>query len=415
MKTFQRSHWLLTGLSVLILYLRLCSERGNAAEFSVDANFPGGNVIVVNIENNLVHLRPDQRGTASWWFYWSFRVSNAGGRTIRFQFDGRNPIGSRGAAISQNQGMSWSWHGIENVSDKNVDASFQYDFPEGANDVRFAFCPPYVASDWKKFVKSISSCQQLSEQILAHSEKNRAIELLSISPPAGRAKSSVILTARHHSSEAMASYVLEGIISKIVADDEDGRWMRDRIHFLVVPFMDKDGVEEGDQGKERLPHDHWLDYVGESRYNSVAALKKLVTTESKAPVHFAMDMHCSYLRDKEDSPGCSEQLFFMNSMESEVAAETAMFQRILLRKQRGPITYFGRYDLPFGTRWNALEIANPSFLGWASRLPGIRVATVLEVPYANAGGIAVTTDTARQLGNDLANAMYLHFRNHLDK
>jgi hypothetical protein len=39
----------------------------------------------------------------------------------------------------------------------------------------------------------------------------------------------------------------------------------------------------------------------------------------------------------------------------------------------------------------------------------VRVATVLEVPYANAGGVEVTDESARQLGKDLAVAMQSYF------
>jgi hypothetical protein len=38
------------------------------------------------------------------------------------------------------------------------------------------------------------------------------------------------------------------------------------VEFCIAPFMDKDGVEEGDQGKLRWPHDHWEDYAEGSRY-----------------------------------------------------------------------------------------------------------------------------------------------------
>jgi murein tripeptide amidase MpaA len=40
------------------------------------------------------------------------------------------------------------------------------------------------------------------------------------------------------------------------ADTPEGRLARERFRFLAVPFMDKDGVEDGDQGKNRRPRDH---------------------------------------------------------------------------------------------------------------------------------------------------------------
>ena len=43
----------------------------------------------------------------------------------------------------------------------------------------------------------------------------------------------------------------------------------------LVPFVDKDGVEEGDQGKNRAPRDHNRDYAGASMYPETGALREL--------------------------------------------------------------------------------------------------------------------------------------------
>ena len=47
-----------------------------------------------------------------------------------------------------------------------------------------------------------------------------------------------------------ASYALEGLISAVL-DEPDYEWLRQNVDFLIVPFVDKDGVEEGDQGKQK--------------------------------------------------------------------------------------------------------------------------------------------------------------------
>ncbi len=95
------------------------SERVEAAapSFAVDANYPGGNIVVERIEGDTVSLRPDLRDTEGWWFYWGFRVRGAQGRSLTFAFSGRNPIGVRGPAVSTDGGRSWSWLGAEAVKD----------------------------------------------------------------------------------------------------------------------------------------------------------------------------------------------------------------------------------------------------------------------------------------------------------
>lgn len=387
----------------------------HAADLEIDANYPGGNIRIEQIAGDTVRLRPDLRDTNIWWFYWNFHVRGAAGRTLQFQFADRNPIGVRGPAVSTDGGQTWSWLGAESVDDRPTDASFRYRFADDASDVRFAFTIPYQESQLQQFLTPYAARQRLVVEQLCRTEQGRTVELVHVTPPASSASARVLLTARHHACEAMASYVLEGFLSAVLADSATGRWLRERIELIVVPMVDKDGVEAGDQGKNRAPHDHWLDYTGTSRYASVAALRELVARRRAPPLRLAIDMHCSYLREAGDAPGSSERVFFAGSMVPAVAAETARLQRALAAHRTGPIPYESRHDLPFGMRWNTSDIAGQSFLAWASQLPDIWAATVLEVPYANANGVAVTPDTARALGNDLAHALQLYFAEKLTK
>ena len=66
----------------------------------IDADFPGGNVVLERIEGDEVHLHQDPRDTAGFWFYWYFRVRARGGRTLTFHFTKGNVIGVRGPAVS---------------------------------------------------------------------------------------------------------------------------------------------------------------------------------------------------------------------------------------------------------------------------------------------------------------------------
>ena len=92
----------------------------------------------------------------------------------------------------------------------------------------------------------------------------------------------------------MASWTLEGVLEAVLADTPDGRWARENVEWMAVPFMDLDGVEQGDQGKNRQPHDHNRDYLGRSIYPTVAALKEFVPgwSAGKWPICWRF---CSYL------------------------------------------------------------------------------------------------------------------------
>ena len=58
----------------------------------------------------------------------------------------------------------------------------------------------------------------------------------------------IFMSARHHCSETMASWVLEGVGEAFLADDDLGRWLRENVELMMVPFVDYDGAQAGDQG-----------------------------------------------------------------------------------------------------------------------------------------------------------------------
>ena len=112
-------------------------------------------------------------------------------------------------------------------------------------------------------------------------------------------------------SATMASYLLEGFLRAAMSDTEAGRTFRARYRLYCVPIVDKDGVQSGDQGKNRNPHDHNRDYEGESIYASVAANKEFVPEWSNGKLRIVLDLHCPYVRGGGGKRGSNEQIYFV--------------------------------------------------------------------------------------------------------
>ncbi|MGE5296371.1 MAG: M14 family zinc carboxypeptidase, partial [Solirubrobacterales bacterium] len=291
-----------------------------APSFAVDANYPGGNIVVERIEGDTVQLRPDLRDTDGWWFYWSFRVRGAQGRSLTFTFSGRNPIGVRGPAVSVDGGKSWSWLGAEVVKD----GSFQYSFAADAQEVRFCFGIPYLEENLKEFLSMYKDNPGLSVQELCRTPQGRSVERLHVGRLDGRALHRVLLTARHHACETMGDYVMEGILESVLADNDDGCWFRRNVEILAIPFVDKDGVEQGDQGKNRVPRDHNRDYIGQSVHASVAALRTFVPNWSDGRLVAAFDLHCPYMSGPNN-----EVIYIVGSSDESMWRQQREFGRLL--------------------------------------------------------------------------------------
>ena len=383
---------------MLALFLAVLETTMRAQEHpTIDAGFPSGNIVVERIEGDTVYLHQDIRDTRGNWFWWHFRVRGAAGRTMTFRFTKGKVIGVRGPAISLDEGRTWRWLG------RCPDASaFTYRFPEDAECVHFAFAMPYVEANLKEFLGRFAGSPHLKVEKLCVSRKGRVVERLRLGRLDGHPRYRALVTCRHHACESLASYTLEGLIEGILADDPTGRWLRQNVEFLIIPFVDKDGVEEGDQGKNRKPHDHNRDYGDKPIYPAVRAIKRLVPEWSGGKLRLALDLHCPWIRG-----GHNEVIYLVGSPDARIWHEQQRFGRTLERVLAGPLKYRAADNLPFGKSWNtARNFADGlSFSRWAAGLPGIALAATIEIPYANASGCEVNPASARAFGHDLARAI----------
>lgn len=365
---------------------------------TIDSNFPGGNIVLDRIEGDRVFVHQDLRDTTTDWFYWYFRINGAAGRKVQVTFTASNVIGVRGPAVSLDGGKRWQWLGANSVNGQ----TFEYDVPAAAQDVRFSFGMPYLETNLHAFLQKYAGNPNLEISELCRTKKGRSVELLHLGRIDGNSNRRILLTCRHHCCEMMASYALEGIMAGILADDELGAWYKDMVEVLVVPFVDKDGVEDGDQGKNRAPRDHNRDYNNESVHPSTQAIRALVPGWSEDRLQMAFDLHCPHIRGEYN-----EDIYFPGGPKPEFWEEVLKFGKIIEQVQAGPLVFNSKHNLPFGTAWNVPSNTSQgvSFSGWASELKGIRFASTIELPYANASGREVNQQTAYAFGRDLAHAI----------
>jgi len=363
----------------------------------IDGAFPGGNAVLERIDGDDVYLHQDLRDTEGDWFYWYFRVQGAAARTLRFHFTRSNVIGVRGPAVSRDGGITWSWLGAASVDG----ASFEYCFAEHHGEVRFSFGMPYVGANLNRLRRLHLGHPHLQASTLCRSPKGRPVELLDVAGT-GAARHRLLVTARHHCCEMMASYVLEGLLSVVLEHGSAGSWFREHVACRVVPFVDRDGVEDGDQGKNRRPRDHNRDYDGESVHVTTRAIRDTVPDWCGGLPTVALDLHCPWIRGPHN-----EVIYLVGSSTDAVWQEQCRFADILQSVNSGPLVYDPSDNLPFGQAWNTADNfgAGKSFTRWAGELPGVRLATSIEVPYANARGRQVNAQTARAFGRDVAHAL----------
>ncbi len=228
------------------------------------------------------------------------------------------------------------------------------------------------------FLKENAS-PHLKTTVLTKSRKGREVKLLQIGSP-GPNVQAVLVTGRHHAAETIASFVLEGFLKEAMSESELAQEFRQKYVLYAVPFVDKDGVEEGDQGKNRRPHDHNRDYGEESIYPEIRAIKKL---DKEKNFRLALDFHCPTLVMNDH-----QVMYFVGAKDHPAynfqnVTEFAGWIKKGLPKTApvGPLVWLRPANKP--------TPMNSHYFGFKE---GIIMATTLEFPFAPPGK---ATDPAR--------------------
>ncbi len=361
-----------------------------SGEFLIDTGLPAGNVGFLKIEGDDVWFSPDLRDTEGWWFYWSFRVCNAMGRTLRFHGvapDGGEAKGplltARGPAISKDCGLTWQWQNAATATERD----FTFTFGAEDREVWFSLGMNYTQREWLTFTTPWQA--QRTRLTLVEGWPMEALRIGCIDNPKRR----VLVLARHHACEMMANYVMEGMIAaldKTPAPDTE---------FLFVPFMDVRGVVQGDQGKNRKPRDHNRDY-GQPLYREVAAIEHTVKVWGRGRIAAVFDLHCPWIRH-----GRNEYVFQVRS--ARCSDTQARFGEILEHVQQSGVGYRVAGDMPWGQEWNTATDDLERCSEWMTRPGGGEVpfATTFEIPYATSNNAEMNVARCRAFGADLIRAL----------
>ena len=399
----------------LFLILAILSTLPARAEIRVDADFPGGNILVDSIDQdaNVVCVRPDLRDTRCDYFYFNFRVTGAENRTVTFKFTTKSAsFGPVGPNVSTDGGKTWHYLGEKDFLDsgKKIPADqheFTWTFGPNDSDVRFAFCMPYTQANWDEFIAQYRSREDVRFETLCRSRSDKHdVELFRL-PFLGQEKPRfyLVFTARHHACEASASPVMEGVIQFCLSDAPEAQWLRQNAEIIFVPFMDKDGVEDGDQGKNRNPHDHNRDYVQEL-YPSVKAFKALILKETEGlPIVF-MDLH---------APGSRGESYYSHGpigMEQMNVIWNRFREKLAENQKDGVLKYDPKQDVPGKSEGhNSIR----SFTGkngdlcssrvWMQGLPNVYFANCMEFGYCLCGHAILTPESGRELGRNVMKSL----------
>ena len=319
------SAYTMAGLEGISMVIKDDAANDPMENFVVTDEFSGGNIVLVSKKGNIVSLdnKVDPEEGSNPYFYWYFEATSDADRIVTFTFNQNKNyttdlIGNNKVLCSTDNGKTWNY--IPAVSTK----TFKYTFKEGET-VRFSNVLPYVLDDYYDFVEANKNNPRVrfttlrekalelglsTDTVTFKSKEGREIPLAIIGNP--NAKNCIVYTSRHHSCETIGSYTLEGMMTYMLNKVDDDFLKTYCIY--VVPMVDIDGVENGEQGKGRGGLDHNRDY-GLGNHPEVTAITTFFTEvfktqsikvflDSHAPgsVTTGLGNHLSYGSTDDDNP-----------------------------------------------------------------------------------------------------------------
>ena len=344
----------------------------------VTDEFSGGNARILSVTPEKVVLDTDLRDTVGDWFFWCFKVSGAQGTTVEFQFLSTDRVGYYGPAVSYDM-RNWKW---QYDTPDYCGNSFTYTFSEEEDEVYFAHDMVYRPERFFAFAQS----HNIILETLCISEKGRRVPYIDTK----HGNECILLTARHHACESTGNYVLEGILENIF------RHYADKFRIICVPFVDYDGVVDGDQGKNRNNHDHNRDYTQEkdSVYSAVARIREIAGNTN---IRFAFDFHSPWhCRDENDT-------VFIPIKDPGMIADITEFSK-LFEQENNPysLPHFTADNIMPGEKWNVQ--GSPCF-GTYFINKGAELSFTLETPYFTAGDVMFTPERAKETGRCFLRAL----------
>ncbi|MFO8079937.1 MAG: M14 family zinc carboxypeptidase [Armatimonadota bacterium] len=192
------------------------------------------------------------------WFY--IEARGAGGAPVEFIWENpdiclgnRNELHVLRPVLRADDGQ---WRRVDAVKvDEHPDGrrSLRFSHEGGGRTIAAAFCFPYAPPDLEETLGDVG--ERWERTVIGVTREGRPLERLRLTGDHSVQRAGIYLMARQHAGETPGSWILDGMLRFLAGQAAQRSELRDAIDVWVCPFVDLDGVVNGDYGKDALPWD----------------------------------------------------------------------------------------------------------------------------------------------------------------
>lgn len=320
----------------------------------ITTNFDSGNINVIKLDTPddiQVEINKDNQSDFYQWFH--FRLQTHA--QIEHQITFNN---AKGAAYLE------GWTDYQAVASYDRETWFrvetQFDgekliinhVPE-FESVYYAYFAPY---SYERHLDLIHQSQQSFDcrlEDLGETLDGRDMSLLVVGEP-GEGKKNIWVTARQHPGETMAEWFVEGMMSRLL-DEEDGtaKALLDKAVFYVVPNMNPDGAARGHLRTNACGANlnrEWMEPTMERSPEVYLVRQKMfdVGVDMHLDVHGDEGLPYNFVAGSEGTPSYDDRIAALETgFKNAYAVVTPEFQ-----DEKGyPKDEPGKADLTIGSNW----------------------------------------------------------------
>ena len=143
------------------------------------------------------------------------------------------------AAVISPDGRAWKSVPLERLPGDRVRLAVTMPGPE----LYVARVEPYRLSDLEKWLKSIEAHPLVEITPIGKTVEGRELEVIRVGRP--DAPYRVFLRARAHAWEPGGNWVVQGLVDRLLKDDDEAKRYLERYCVYVLPMANKDGVARG--------------------------------------------------------------------------------------------------------------------------------------------------------------------------
>ncbi|SIR20406.1 Murein tripeptide amidase MpaA [Shewanella morhuae] len=212
----------------------------------ISANFDGGNIQVVNLDNKddiQLAIRPDAGGEFYQWFNFRFEGEVGNHYTLNIINAGTASY-TKGwedyQAVASYDRQHWF-----RIPTQYQDGKLSINLELDCDAIQIAYFAPY---SYERHLDLLSSAQLHPDVNLEHlglTLDGRDITLMKVGN-GDPSKRNIWITARQHPGETMAEWLVEGLVNCLLDNDcPTAKALLDKANFYIMPNMNPDGSVRG--------------------------------------------------------------------------------------------------------------------------------------------------------------------------